>query len=163
MFDDDCRHSLVVGESLVPGVIPVFRRLGIEEKIAAIGVRKPGVTFRPSRDKDFAFSFDSLPKRFPRYAYNVLRPEFDSLLAESAVESGARRIPLRAELAAENNRLSLSGSALDRVKDWNGRQPDLFMDDTGRRRQVAGLLEIPAEVDSRRDLSHFAHFEGFNQ
>ena len=163
IFDEDCRTDPVVGESLVPGVIPVFRRLGIEEKVAAIGVRKPGVTFRPSQDKEFAFSFDSLPRRFPRYAYNVPRPEFDRILSDSAVESGVRSIPMRVELGAANDSLSLPSDALDQLPDWNGRQPDLFIDASGRRRRVAGLLGIPAEIGGRRDVSYFAHFEGFDQ
>jgi len=163
IFDEDCQKEIVVGESLVPGVIPVFRRLGIEEKIAAVGIRKPGVTFRPSQEKEFAFSFESLPRRFPRYAYNVPRPDFDRILADCAIESGARRIPLRVELEVENDFLRLPAAAIGRVKEWDGFQPDLFIDATGRRRQVAGLLGIPAEIGSRRDVSHFAHYKGFDE
>jgi len=162
IFDEDCRQEIVVGESLVPAVIPVFHRLGIEERIAAISIRKPGVTFRPSLDKEFAFTFASLPKHFPSYAYNVPRPAFDRLLTECAVTSGARHIAQRVELLAANDRLSLSAAALDQVKEWKGHQPDLFIDATGRRRQAANLFGIPAEIGSRRDVSHFAHYDGFD-
>ena len=34
-------------ESLVPGVIPILRKLDIEERVAAISVLKPGVSFYP--------------------------------------------------------------------------------------------------------------------
>jgi len=29
VFDDDKRPGLLVGESLIPGVVPVFRQLGV--------------------------------------------------------------------------------------------------------------------------------------
>jgi NADPH-dependent 2,4-dienoyl-CoA reductase/sulfur reductase-like enzyme len=35
VFDDDKRPELLVGESLIPSVIPVLRKLGIEERVAA--------------------------------------------------------------------------------------------------------------------------------
>ena len=44
LLDDGARPPLVVGESLVPQLVPVFRRLGIEDEVARIGVKKPGVT-----------------------------------------------------------------------------------------------------------------------
>ena len=57
VFDECKRPDLIVGESLVPGVIPLLRRLGIEEKVAAIGVKKPGVTFFPALGKNLILAF----------------------------------------------------------------------------------------------------------
>ena len=34
LFDDGRRPELVVGESLIPAVIPVLRKLGLEERAA---------------------------------------------------------------------------------------------------------------------------------
>src|SRR5256712_12386031 len=45
LFDDGRRPELLVGESLVPAVIPILRRLGIEEETAAFSRVKPGVSF----------------------------------------------------------------------------------------------------------------------
>src|SRR6185295_18205698 len=45
LFDDGRRPELLVGESLVPAVVPILRRLGIEEETAAFSCVKPGVSF----------------------------------------------------------------------------------------------------------------------
>ena len=37
------------------------------------------------------------------------------------------------------------------------------MDASGRNRLFAHTLEIPAEVGSRKDVAHFAHYEGFEE
>jgi flavin-dependent dehydrogenase len=42
-----------------------------------------------------------------------------------------------------------------------GRQPHVIVDATGRTRHLAHVLEIPARVGPRKDVAHFAHFEGF--
>ena len=45
MFAPDNRPPLLVGESLVPAVIPYLRRLGIEDEVRGYSVLKPGATF----------------------------------------------------------------------------------------------------------------------
>lgn len=45
LFDDGRRPDLVVGESLIPAVVPVLRKLELEERASAICRLKPGVTF----------------------------------------------------------------------------------------------------------------------
>ncbi|MEI8283564.1 MAG: NAD(P)/FAD-dependent oxidoreductase [bacterium] len=162
VFDEGGRPEHIAGESLVPGVIPLFRRMGIEDQVAAIGVRKPGVTFFPAIGKEFAFSFSSLPRKFPAYAYNVPRPAFDRILEASAAHAGALMIPHRANLIAEGDKLHLSQETLASAGIWNGRQPDFLIDSSGRRRLAARLLNIKADVGPRRDVSHFAHYEGFD-
>ena len=161
IFDEGNRPEVIAGESLVPGVVPILRRLGIEDQVAQIGVRKPGVTFCSSGGQAFAFGFDALPGKYPPYAYNVPRPAFDQLLFESALGSGARSIAARATISAEGNRLQLSSESLGLVSRWHGNQPDLVVDATGRRRTSANLLKIGSKIGPRRDMAHFAHYEGF--
>ena len=38
--------TLVVGESMVPAVVPVLRRLGIEDEVRSYAQYKPGASFR---------------------------------------------------------------------------------------------------------------------
>jgi Tryptophan halogenase len=45
VFDDGKRPEMLVGESLIPAVVPLLRRLGIEDRTAAISQHKPGVSF----------------------------------------------------------------------------------------------------------------------
>jgi len=98
LFEHGRRPELVVGESLVPAVIPMLRRLGIEKEIAAIGLLKPGASFVWSPTDRFSFTFARFAPAVPPYAYNVPRPRFDEVLLANAVASGARVVRTRARV-----------------------------------------------------------------
>lgn len=162
VYDDGRRPELVVGESLVPAIVPMLQRLGIEEKVAAIGVHKPGVSFVFGEADTIDFCFRAVTKcGLPTYAYNVPRPAFDRLIESCAEEAGARRVAARAKVNVEGERLVLDADSLALAPWLEDRQPDLIVDATGRARLFARLLEIPAEVGPRRDVAYFAHYAGF--
>lgn len=165
LFEHGRRPELVVGESLVPAVIPMLRRLRVEEEIAAIGLLKPGASFVWSPTDRFSFTFARFAPAVPPYAYNVPRPRFDEVLLANAVASGARVVRTRArvERASRNTgtEIKLTAETLAAASHWRGWQPDLIVDATGRSRLVARMLDIPTEIGLRDDLAHFAHFEGF--
>ena len=48
---------LIVGESLVPAVIPMLQNLGVEDAIRGFSMFKPGATFNLSNDINFSFFF----------------------------------------------------------------------------------------------------------
>ena len=78
LFDDGRRPDLIVGESLIPAIVPVLRKLGLEERAAAICQHKPGVTFTLDANEKIEFCFQSLAgTAMPTYAYNAPRPAFD--------------------------------------------------------------------------------------
>lgn len=160
IFDDENRPEMVVGESLVPLLVTVFRRLGIEEKVAALGTYKPGVTWSLSDDEALELSFDAIEGVLPTYAYNVPRREFDQLITDTALEAGARFIKHVARLEVIDGAPALAAETLALVPEWEGRQPDLLIDASGRRRLFAKLLGIGADAGPRKDVSHFAHYEG---
>ena len=166
LFDDPRRSPLLVGESLVPAVVPILRRLGLEEQVASFSRVKPGASFVWSSSDQVRVAFDRFaPAVFP-YAYNIPRPRFDAALLAGAVASGVRHVPIRAQLQrhAANGadaELTLSPETLAAAPELGGRQPHLIVDATGRARYVARLLEIPARMGPRKDVAHFAHFEGF--
>ena len=161
ILDDGRRPELVVGESLVPLLTEVFHRLGIEEQVAALGVRKPGVTFAFGDGDDFALSFSALQGVLPNYAYNVPRAEFDRLLLDTALAAGAECIQTRAKLEADadTDTVRLAPETLALIPAWEGAQPDVIIDASGRRRVFSRLLRIPAATGPRRDISLFAHYE----
>jgi len=162
VFDDGRRPELVVGESLVPAIIPVLRRLGLEEDVAKIGVYKPGVSFVFGEAESIDFCFGAVTKcGLPTYAYNVPRPAFDRLIEARADALGARRVRSRAKVRATGDRLALDDESLALAPWLAGSQPDLIVDATGRARTIARLLEIPAETGPRCDVAYFAHYEGF--
>jgi len=98
LFDDGRRPPLLVGESLVPAVIPILRRLDLEKETASFSRLKPGVSFVWSPTDRVSVTFDRFaPAVFP-YAYNVPRPQFDDALLAKAIASGVDYVTARAQL-----------------------------------------------------------------
>jgi flavin-dependent dehydrogenase len=164
IFDDGRRPDLIVGESLIPAIIPVLRKLELEQRVADICQHKPGVSFTLSADDRIDFSFKSLTGTpMPTYAYNSPRPAFDQLLDTRAGELGAKRARVRAKVERVNgNQLRLADETLAQAPWLNGKQPDLLVDATGRNRLFARMLELPSELGPRKDVAYFAHYEGFD-
>ena len=167
LFDDGRRPELLVGESLVPAVVPILRRLGFEDETATCGPRKPGVTFIWSPTTRFSFTFARFaPTVFP-YAYNIARPQFDDAIVAKAVAAGVHRVVVHARVepaasaATGDAELQLDRETLAAAPMLDGRQPDLIVDATGRARHAARALGIPARFGPRKDVAHFAHFENF--
>jgi flavin-dependent dehydrogenase len=166
LFDDGRHPELLVGESLVPAVVPILRRLGMEEETAGFSCVKPGVSFIWSPDIRFRVTFKRFaPAVFP-YAYNIPRPRFDEAMLAKAIASGVRHVSVRAQLhpldaSATGAELALAPETLAAAPALGGRPPHLIVDATGRARQVARVLAIPAQLGPRKDVAHFAHFEGF--
>lgn len=162
VFDDDKRPELLVGESLIPSVIPVLRKLGIEERVAEFSVRKPGASFFHGGGTRIHFRFQKRGVKNPGYAYNVPRPRFDKLLRDRAIELGAHFVDQRAVLLKSENlqreiELAPESLALAGLSE----HPDWLIDGTGRSRLFARTLGLPARRGGRSDVAHFAHFEDF--
>ena len=165
VFDDDQRPGLLVGESLIPGVVPVFRQLGIEDQVAAMSVLKPGASFFAGADGPrIHFSFTNVASHLPPYSFNTPRPELDNLLRRRAEELGARFIPARARLEACERDGQPSVRLSESSREQAGLPADaepLLIDASGRARAFARLMNLPAERGGRDDVAHFAHFENF--
>jgi flavin-dependent dehydrogenase len=162
LFDDGRRPALLVGESLVPAVVPILQRLDIEKETAGFSRIKPGVSFIWSSDDKVSVTFNRFaPAVFP-YAYNVPRPRFDDALLAKAIASGVDYVASRAQLEpGTSTELRLTREALAAAPGLSGEEPDLIVDATGRARLAARVLGIPARLGPRKDVAHFAHFEGF--
>jgi flavin-dependent dehydrogenase len=167
LFDDGRRPALLVGESLVPAVIPILQRLDLEKETASFSRVKPGVSFIWSGEDRVSVTFNRFaPAVFP-YAYNVPRPHFDDALLAKAIASGVDYVTARVQLqpnASGQTRaeLALAPETIAAAPGLSGGQPDLIVDATGRARLAARALGIPARLGPRKDVAHFAHFEGFS-
>jgi flavin-dependent dehydrogenase len=164
LFDDGRRPELLVGESLVPAVVPILKRLGVEDATAGFSRVKPGVSFIWSPTDRFSFTFARFaPGVFP-YAYNIPRPQFDEAMLDLAVKSGVARVVAHARLTPRGEpgrELALAPETLAAAPALGGRQHDLIVDATGRARLGARALGIGARLGPRKDVAHFAHFENF--
>ncbi|HEY2808443.1 MAG TPA: NAD(P)/FAD-dependent oxidoreductase [Steroidobacteraceae bacterium] len=79
-----------IGESLLPMNLPLFERLGVMEKVRALGVYKPGADFEADNERGYnSFAFARALGNSPAHAYQVSREDFDRMLYEHARECGA--------------------------------------------------------------------------
>ncbi|GAA5482551.1 NAD(P)/FAD-dependent oxidoreductase [Haloferula sargassicola] len=164
-FDDERRPELLVGESLLPTVVDLMRRLEIEDRVAKFSQFKPGVAFvhRDGQRLDFLFPHGVLGKT-PNYSYNIPRPEFDNLLRDRAGELGVTFVKHRAsvEKGSDGREIQLSPDTMSVVPELNGKHPKLLVDATGRTRAVAKALGLSAKKGDRNDVAYFAHYEDFD-
>jgi len=159
------RPPLVVGESLVPAVIPILRELGLEDEVRSYGVHKPGATFVVRDGDALAIRFEDTCAKIPGYAYNVPRDRFDATLRDACARSGAHVIETAGRVercadASDEREVRLAPESRDAAADALGAEPDLIVDAAGRTRLLARLLNLPTEAGDRRDTALFAHCEG---
>jgi flavin-dependent dehydrogenase len=121
------RTPLVVGESLVPAIIPMLRLLGVEEQVKGFSTFKPGATVNVGPKVNFSFPFDQLNMTLPKYAYNVPRDKFDEALLENAKKAGAKVIEAAAkvERVPGTDRVRLSDETLKAAGDAFGAAKEL--------------------------------------
>jgi len=166
VFDSDQTPRLLVGESMVPAVVPILRRLNIEDQVAAVSQIKRGAALRHGNGNRVDFEFQAFGKEYPNYSYNIPRPQFDRIIRQRAKEMGVRFITYRAKIeVCENDpdrELKLSSDSLLAAGISASSQPDLLVDATGRARLFSRKLNIPANRGPRNDLAHFAHYKKFD-
>src|SRR5579871_2622016 len=93
-----------IGESLLPMNLPVFERLGVLDKVRAMGVPKTGADFEAKNDQGYGvFAFSRALSNSPPHAYQVWRQDFDQMLFEHARECGADTREGHEVLKAEQN------------------------------------------------------------
>src|SRR5580698_5761310 len=79
-----------IGESLLPMNLPLFERLGVLDKVRAMGVFKPGADFEADNERGYnTYAFARAIGHSPPHAYQVWRQDFDQMLYEHARECGA--------------------------------------------------------------------------
>ena len=160
LFSSGARPPIVVGESLVPAIVPFLRRLGVEEEVAGYSIWKPGATFVLDRDQILSFTFAEVRKAKTTYSYNVPRDRMDASILEAARREGVQVVEGNARLAreGETDRVRLGEESLQAA--GLSSPPDLVVDAAGRSRLVSRLLGIPALTGPRRDTALHAHVEG---
>ncbi len=155
------RAPLLVGESLVPAIIPMLRELGVEDEVRHFSLLKPGATFNIGDSVNFSFPFSQLSGSMPRYAYNVPRDRFDDAILNAARKAGAKVFDSGAsvEKVPNSDRVQLTAATLHTAGDFFTAQPDLIVDATGRVRLLPMLLGIPSRSGKRQDTALFAHVD----
>src|SRR6266436_2625995 len=79
-----------IGESLLPMNLPIFERLGVLDKVRAMGVLKSGADFETDNERGYnTYAFARAIGNSPPHAYQVWRQDFDEMLYRHARECGA--------------------------------------------------------------------------
>ena len=152
---------LLVGESLVPAIILMLRKLGVEEEVASYSRYKPGACFNIGEQGDFPFAFKDFCGSFPPYAYNVPRIRFEETLLAAAQKAGTKVIDVSAgvERVEGADQVRLNRETVNALGDVFPHQPHLIVDATGRARLLPKLLDIPSREGGRKDTALFAHVD----
>ncbi|MFC4726893.1 NAD(P)/FAD-dependent oxidoreductase [Coralloluteibacterium thermophilus] len=152
-----------IGESLLPMNMPILKRLGVYEQVAAIGVRKLGADFPldATRYNTFRFSRALDPKA--DHAFQVRRADFDQLLFAHARGAGvdAREgvrvlrvaLPAAEDGTATVDAVGEDGTALR----FEARH---VVDASGRDAFLGGKLGLKRKNPVHQSAAVFSHYRG---
>jgi flavin-dependent dehydrogenase len=152
-----------IGESLLPANLPLFERLGVAEKVRAIGMEKWGAEFiSPWDGRHQEFEFASGWDKSLSLAYQVRRSTFDEILIRRAAEAGA--VVIEGCRAREVQFLDGGRSARiealhddGRIEAWDARY---LVDATGRDTFMANRLQAKQRNKKHNSAAMYAHFTG---
>jgi flavin-dependent dehydrogenase len=151
-----------IGESLLPMNLPVFERLGVLDKVRALGVLKPGADFEADNERGFnTYAFSRAIGRSPPHAYQVWRQDFDQMLYERARECGADAREGHEVIAVDQQ--GPRDSRLD-VHTDDGRgyriQARYVIDASGRDAFLSAKKKLRRKSDQHQSAALFCHFRG---
>jgi flavin-dependent dehydrogenase len=169
-----------IGESLLPMNLPILDRLGVLERVEAIGVRKIGADF-PSpagataidrkdgrqngqdNDQDTrVFRFDRALTPGLTHAFQVRRDQFDQLLFEAAREAGADARDSVTVTAVDFGADGRPERAL--ARDAQGEafeiRPRYLIDASGRDTFLGNRLKLKRKNPRHQSAALFSHFLG---
>ena len=161
MLEKDRHPRFHIGESLLPMNMPILERLGVLDKVHAIGVLKRGADFPREEGGYNTFDFTrAFEVKFP-HAYHVKREQFDQMLFEHAREHGvdARenvRVE-RVEFDATGRPGSVHASSADGALVF---RPRYVVDASGRDAFLGGKLKLKRKNPRHQSAAVFSHYRG---
>ncbi|HEX2667158.1 MAG TPA: NAD(P)/FAD-dependent oxidoreductase [Gammaproteobacteria bacterium] len=161
-LEKDHHPRFHIGESLLPMNMPVFERLGVMDKIRAMGIHKPGADFEAKNERGYnTYLFARALGDSPPNAYQVWRQDFDKMLFDHARECGADGRE-GAEVVAVEQR-GPRDTLVD-VKTDDGRiyriQARYLLDASGRDAFMASKKKIRKKNPQHQSAAIFGHFRG---
>ena len=162
LVDKDRHPRFHIGESLLPFSMPLFDRLGIRDKIAAIGMEKYGIEFvSPDHDKTSLLEFGEGWHKDMDMSYQVRRSEFDHVLIENAQARGAAvfqgvRVDT-VEFPPQGGAVALGTAEDGTPHRWTAR---FLVDATGRDTFLASKLQLKQRNRRHESAAIFGHFSG---
>jgi flavin-dependent dehydrogenase len=151
-----------IGESLLPMNLPLFERLGVLDKVRALGVYKRGADFEADNERGYnTFAFDRALGKSPPHAFQVWRQDFDRMLFEHARACGASTREGHEAFALEQR--GPRDTRLD-VRTDDGRsyriQARYLIDASGRDTFLSGRKKLRRKNPLHQSAAIFGHFRG---
>lgn len=151
-----------IGESLLPMNLPLFERLGVADKVRALGVYKRGADFEADNELGYStFAFDRALGDSPPHAYHVWRQDFDRMLFEHARGCGACTREGHEALAFEQRtpRDTRVEVRTDEGRDYRI-QARYLIDASGRDTFLSGKKKLRRKNPLHQSAAIFGHFRG---
>ena len=151
-----------IGESLLPMNLPVFERLGVLDKVRALGVFKLGADFQADNERGYStYAFSRAIGDSPPHAYQVWRQDFDKMLYDHARESGAdaREGQEVLKVDQKNPRESLLEVRTDDGHNYRI-QARYVVDASGRDALLASKNKLRRKNTQHQSAAIFSHFRG---
>jgi len=151
-----------IGESLLPMNLPLFERLGVLEKVQAMGVFKPGADFEADNERGYnTFAFKRAIGNSPPHAYQVWRQDFDQMLFEHARAAGADAREGHEVVAVEQVDSRCSNIEV-RTEDGQSYRiaAQYVVDATGRDTFLSSKKRLRRKNHEHQSAAIFGHFRG---
>jgi len=151
-----------IGESLLPMNLPLFERLGVLEKVHAMGVFKPGADFEADNERGYnTFAFKRAIGNSPPHAYQVWRQDFDKMLFDHARATGADAREGHEAVAVEQVDARRSNIEV-RTEDGGSYRiaAHYVVDATGRDTFLSSKKRLRRKNAEHQSAAIFGHFRG---
>ena len=165
LLEKDHHPRFHIGESLLPMNLPILERLGVLDKVEAIGVRKIGADFpRPAAGEGMThvFRFDRALTDGCTHAFQVRRDEFDQLLFDAARDAGADArdgVAVTAvEFGADGRPTRARARGADGIE--FGISMRYLVDASGRDTFLGNKLKLKRKNPKHQSAALFSHFRG---
>src|SRR6202789_781649 len=151
-----------IGESLLPMNLPIFERLGVLEKVRAMGVFKPGADFEADNERGYnSFAFSRAIGNSPPHAYQVWRQDFDKMLFEHARATGADAREGHEAVAVEQLNSRRSNVEVHTEQGQSYRITTQYLvDATGRDTFLSSKKRLRRKNMEHQSAAIFGHFRG---
>jgi flavin-dependent dehydrogenase len=151
-----------IGESLLPMNLPIFERLGVLDKVRALGIFKPGADFEADNARGYnTYAFARAIGNSPPHAYQVWRQDFDKMLFDHARASGAdaregHEVLSFEQTAPRDSRLEVRA---DDGQNYSI-QARYVVDASGRDAFLSAKKKLRRKNDLHQSAAIFGHFHG---
>ena len=162
LFEKESFPRYHIGESLVPGCVPILQELGVFKELDVVGFqRKYGITFVWGEDTEpWRIRWDETPSEITKnYTFQVERSKFDSVLLENTKRNGVEVY----ESTPVVSFIKEAGSYKGVVVKHKGKEFEVFAKiiiDASGQKAIIGNIEKTFEIDEKlKNQAVWSYFE----